>query len=247
MSFFEKTPNSTQSSKRLTSGLRAAFLGVSLIVLSACATTTPYQEASKPGAFDGYTQTMIENDRARVSFAGNSLTERETVENYLLYRSAELAVERGFDNFKLIESDTEKETRLQSTGAGLGYGHNSFRYSYFSPRFGWSRFGRFSAFNSFGGRGFGRRGFGSRGFGGRGFGHSGFGHSGFGFGHSGFDVREITKYRAVAEVKFGRGSGANDDKTYNAREVLQNLGPTIVYPEVAEDAVITPEDVNNKI
>lgn len=240
MSFFEKTPNSTQSSTTIALGLKAALLGVSLMVLSACATTTPYQEASKPGAFDGYTQTMIENDRARVSFAGNSLTERETVENYLLYRAAELTVERGFDTFKLIESDTEKETRLRSTGTGLGYGHNSFRYSYFSPRFGWSRFGRFSTFNRFGGRGFGRRGFG-----GRGFSRGGFG---FGGGINDFDVREITKYRAIAEVKFGRGSGAGDDKTYNAREVLQNLGSTIVYPEVAtEDTVITPEDVNNKI
>ena len=83
MSFLEKTLTKTQSSKKLSSGLKAALLGASLVVLSACATTTPYQEASKPGAFDGYTQTIIENDRARVTFAGNSLTERETVENYL--------------------------------------------------------------------------------------------------------------------------------------------------------------------
>ena len=237
MSHLEKTLIKTQSSKKLSSGLKAALIGASLVVLSACATTTPYQEASKPGAFDGYTQTIIENDRARVTFAGNSLTERETVENYLLYRAAELTVERGFDHFKLVESDTEKETRLRSTGSSFGH-DPFFRYSYFSPRFGWSRFGRFNRF--------GVSGFGHRGFGGRGFGRRGFGGFGGGFGGS-FDVREITKYRATAEVKFGRGSGVEDDKIFNAREVLQNLGPTIVYPEAAQDKAVQPEVVGNEI
>ena len=245
MSFSEKTIVSRPISKAFSRGLKAILLGSSLVVLSACATTTPYQEASKPGAFDGYSQTIIENDRARVTFAGNSLTERETVENYLLYRAAELAVERGFDNFRLIESDTETKTRLRSVGAGFGHGGYDpfFRYSYFSPRFGWSRAGRFSSFSRFGVSGFGRRGFGGRGFGRRGFGHGGFG-GGFG---GGFDVREITKYRATAEVKFGHGSGPDDDITFVAREVLQNLGPTIVYPEVTEDKAVAPEVVNNEI
>ena len=236
MSSFEQTLTKTRSSKKLSSGLKATFVGASLMVLLACATTTPYQEASKPGAFDGYTQTIIENDRARVSFAGNSLTDRETVENYLLYRAAELTIERGFDNFRLVESETEKETRLRSTGSSFGHGGYDpfFRYSYFSPRFGWSRFGHF---NRFGVSGFGRRGFGHRGFG-RGFGG--------GFGGS-FDVREITKYRAIADVKFGRGTGLNDDKTFNAREVLQNLGATIVYPDAAQDKVVAPEVASNKI
>ena len=96
--------------------LRHLLLAASVAVLSACATSTPYQAASKPGAFDGFSQTLIENDRARVSFAGNSLTERDTVENYLIYRAAELAVERGFETFTLTERDTEEKTRLRTTG-----------------------------------------------------------------------------------------------------------------------------------
>ena len=75
--------------------LRHLLLAASAAMLAACATSTPYQPASKPGGFDGFSQTLIENDRARVTFGGNSLTERETVENYLLYRAAEIAVERG--------------------------------------------------------------------------------------------------------------------------------------------------------
>jgi len=83
---------------KISKTLRVLALSASAAILAACATATPYQAASAPGAFDGFSQTMIENDRARVSFGGNSLTDRETVENYLLYRAAELAVERGFDN-----------------------------------------------------------------------------------------------------------------------------------------------------
>jgi len=233
-------------------GMKSALIGASLIVLSACATTTPYQEASKPGAFDGYTQTIIENDRARVSFGGNSSTDRETVENYLLFRAAELAAERGFEYFTLVESDTESETRLRSTGGGFGgagFGFNDpfFRYSYFSPRFGWSRFGRYSSFRTggFRGRGFGGRGFGRSGFGfGGGFGH-GFG-GGFG-GFNSFDVREITKYRAIAEVKFSSGVKPEGDRSFNASEVLTNLGPTIVYPEASQDQAVTPEVVSDEI
>ena len=192
--------------------LRHLILAASVAVLSACATSTPYQEASKPGAFDGFSQQLIENDRARVTFAGNSLTERETVENYLIYRAAELAVERGFETFTLTERDTEEKTRLSGTGSSFGGGFYNpyFRYSYFSPGFGWSRGSRFS---SFGGRGF-RGGFG-----------------GFGGFNNSIHVREITKYRATAEVKFDRFKRPGSDNSFNAREVLQNLGPTITYPE----------------
>ena len=220
--------------------LRHLLLAASAAMLAACTTSTPYQPASKPGGFDGFSQTLIENDRARVTFGGNSLTERETVENYLLYRAAEIAVERGFDHFTLAERDTEQKTRLSSTGSRFGSGIYDpyFGYSFYRPRFGWSNRYAFSRFGGFSGSRFGNRGFGRRGFGRRGFGRSSFGFGG-GFGHdpffNNFDVREITKYRASAEVKFGRGSKpAEKDNAFNAREVLENLAPTITYPEQPE-------------
>lgn len=213
--------------------LRHLLVAASVVVLSACATSTPYQEASKPGAFDGFSQTLIENDRARVSFAGNSVTERDTVENYLLYRAAELAVERGFESFTLLERNVEEKTRLSGGAnfAGSRFGgvyDPFFDYSFYRPGFGWSRGTRFSSFGGFRrGFGFGSSRFGRSSFGGRGFG-------GFGSYRGGFydNVREITKYRASAEVKFARfqKSGENDN-SFNAREVLENLGPTIVLPE----------------
>ena len=210
--------------------LRFLALTASAAILAACATATPYQPASAPGAFDGFSQTMIENDRARVTFGGNSLTDRETVENYLLYRAAEVAVERGFDHFSLVERDTEENTRLRvspSAGFGAGYGAGFgrydpfFSYNFYRPRFGWSRGHRYSAFYR------PRRGYNRFG------GFSGFGGFG-GFGGDPFfndyDVREITKYRASAEVKLGKGSKPGNDNAFNAREVLQNLAGAITYP-----------------
>jgi len=202
--------------------LRVLALTASAAILAACATATPYQPASKPGAFDGFSQTMLENDRARVTFGGNSLTDRETVENYLLYRAAEVAVERGFDHFLLIERDTEEKTRVRVTpGAGFGAGYRSafgpydpfFDYNFFRPGFGWSRGHRFSAFYG------PRRHFGRFG---------GFGYDPF---FNDYDVREITKYRATAEVKFGKGLKPAKDNAFSAKEVLENLAGAISYPE----------------
>jgi len=111
-------------SKFHTSSLKAMrhfLVAASALTLAACATTapTPYQEASKPGAFDGFSQQLIENDRARIS-------------------AAEVAVERGYQTFTLQEQDIEKNTRQRVT-PGLGSSDPFFRYSFFRPGFGWSR------------------------------------------------------------------------------------------------------------
>ena len=201
--------------------LRHILVAASALTLLACQTATPYQPASEPGGYDGFSQQMIENDRARITFGGNSLTKRETVENYLLYRSAEMAVERGFETFTLQERDLEADRKVRVT-PGFNNGYDPyFGYSFYRPRYGWSRGYRYSRFAGFRrGAGFGRRGFGSRGF---------FGASYDPF-FDDYDVREITKYRATAEVKFGRGFAAKDARTFNAQEVLQNLGSTITFP-----------------
>lgn len=198
--------------------VRQGLMCAAALALVACATATPYQPASEPGAFDGFSQQMIENDRARISFAGNSLTDRDTVENYLLYRAAETALERGFDWFELQERDTEAKTRVRVTPGAFSAYDPYFGYSFFRPRFGWSRGYRYSHF-----RGFRPR---------RGFGYRGFYDPFYDPFFDDVDVREITKYRATAEVRFGAGDQpADDERVFDAREVIDNLGPTIQLPE----------------
>lgn len=90
-----------------------AALGAAL-ALSACATATPYHAASlsDPAHADGYRELQVEPARWRVVFAGNSLTSRETVETYLLYRAAELTLQNGYDWFQAVERDTEEHVTL---------------------------------------------------------------------------------------------------------------------------------------
>ncbi len=105
-------------------------LVVALLGLSACALPTLYQPAT-----DGYgfSQQQIEGNRFRVSFSGNSLTARETVENYLLYRAAELTLAQGGDYFVVVNRETEARSEYD-TGfggyGGYGYGPWGHRHSF---------------------------------------------------------------------------------------------------------------------
>lgn len=94
-----------------------AALVVVLLGLSACALPTLYQPATNGY---GFSQQQIEGNRFRVSFSGNSLTARETVENYLLYRAAELTLAQGGDYFVVVNRETEARSQYD-TGFG-GYG-----------------------------------------------------------------------------------------------------------------------------
>jgi hypothetical protein len=102
-------------------------------LMSACSSgPTPYQPA---GNYErGYTETKIEDARYRISFKGNSLTDRETVENYMLFRAAELTLQSGFDTFTVVSRDTDKDSSTRRTGGFYG---PRLSYMYFSPRYGW--------------------------------------------------------------------------------------------------------------
>ena len=112
-------------------------LAAAALTLTACATATPYQAAVDSSR--GYSEQRLESNRFRVSFSGNSLTRLETVENYLLYRAAELTKENGYDYFVVADRNTEKKERYAGSrfgrfGYGGGYG---FGWSYYSPYFGY--------------------------------------------------------------------------------------------------------------
>jgi len=114
--------------------MRVLILAALVGVLAACATATPYQPAT--GGSYGFSEQQIENDRVRITFRGNSVTDRETVEAYLLYRAAEVTLQNGYDYFVVSDRDTESRTRLQSTGphySGFWYTHRYYRYGGWSP------------------------------------------------------------------------------------------------------------------
>ncbi len=111
-----------------------------MLALGACTTATPYQPAGQSRAAPGgYADEQIEANRFRVTFSGNSMTSRETVERYLLYRAAELTRQRGYDWFVMADRNTERRSRTYvdrpfAPGA-FGYWGPSWRY--YGRGFGW--------------------------------------------------------------------------------------------------------------
>lgn len=176
-----------------------AFLAC--FAIAACTGPTPYQAAEKR---DGYTDTAIEADRYRVSFSGNTVTDRETVETYLLYRAAELTLAKDRDWFRIADQDTEIHTRYRNIHAG-------------------------SASFAFGPHGFGPYGFGYRRFGKFAF------SRGFGFGIRSLSSRPINRYEAFANiVVFSGDKPADDASAYDARSLIETLGPKIIRPDPSE-------------
>ncbi|MEM9239566.1 MAG: hypothetical protein AAGB07_06265, partial [Pseudomonadota bacterium] len=92
-----------------------------LTLLAACAEPTAYAPAGSDGR--GFTTQQVEQGRYKVSFRGNSLTDRETVETYMLYRAAEVARDAGGDWFRISDQDTETVTRFSGTSTGFSRSH----------------------------------------------------------------------------------------------------------------------------
>jgi hypothetical protein len=174
--------------------------------LAACATPTPYQPVVMGKAsLGGFSEQRVEANRFRVSFNGNSLTSRETVEGYLLFRAAELTTQNGYDWFTIVERDTDKKTRTyvepdpfyRPWYGSYGLWRPSWRY--YGGGFGWRGWDPF-----WGGAFLGDR----------------------------VDVRTIEKYEASAEILMQKGTKPEGDASaFDARAVTENLRPRIKYPE----------------
>jgi hypothetical protein len=146
--------------------------------LAGCGTPTPYQAATD--GF-GYSDQQLENNRFRVSFAGNSLTRRGTVQDYLLYRAAELTLEHHHDYFTIVNQNLERSTAYQGTG------YNNFGFWPWRP--GW-------------------------------------------IGPSNYAAYPVDSYTAFADIVMGDGpKPAGNLNSFNARDVIHSLGPTIVRPK----------------
>lgn len=170
----------------------ATLAAAASLVVSACATSTAYGPADASNRY-GYSEQRVENDRYRVTFAGNSVTSREQVEMSLLLRSAELTLQSGYDWFSTVDRATDRDTRFYTTRDPF-YGD---RYGpYWSPRWRFYRRGFWSPYDRFWG--------------------------------SDYDVRQVDRYEAAAEIIMGRGpKPANDPNAFDAREVIDNIGPRV--------------------
>ena len=180
----------------------AKFLfSLTALALVACTTATPYQPLGTrgSGASGGYAEQKIESNRYRVTFAGNSMTSRSRVENYLLYRAAELTLATGFDSFTIMARDTERDVDTYvHRGFGSGpYGYWRPSWRYYGGRFGWRSWDPW-----YGGA----------------------------FWADSIDINTVERYEAVAEIVMNRGRQPNDPRSFDARQVIANLGPTLERP-----------------
>jgi len=88
------------SAKKVARLVRAGLVAM-LIPLAGCATA--YQHEKITG---GYTNFSLAETTHRVRFKGNNYTSRDKVEQFLLYRCAELTDQLGYDHFIVLSEDT---------------------------------------------------------------------------------------------------------------------------------------------
>lgn len=116
------------------------LIAASSLALAGCLSETSYRPATGSGfAREGFSDRQVERNRFLVSFSGNTVTGRDTVERYLLFRAAELTVQNGYDYFVMADRDTERRSRTyvnQPFSSGpYGYWGPSWRY--YGRGFGW--------------------------------------------------------------------------------------------------------------
>jgi len=115
---------------------RTAFIGTLCLGLAACTSGPIYRPAPEPGDY-GYRDTVLTSEQYRVSFAGSYGTARETVENYALYRAADLVISQGHPRFRITSRETSPIVNQSNYGptASVGYGGG---YPYFGTGIGYS-------------------------------------------------------------------------------------------------------------
>jgi hypothetical protein len=105
--------------------LRLSALAVAALLLAGCETAATYGPSTGHGA-PGYSDQQLTANRYRVTFTGNSVTPRATVEDYLLLRSAEVTLNSGYHWFMFDTRDTQAKTTYHSDFVGWpgwrGYG-----------------------------------------------------------------------------------------------------------------------------
>jgi hypothetical protein len=120
---------------RRKSSTYAVAAGFAATLLSAgiagCTTPAVYAPQTQRGG-TGYTDERLAQNRFRVTFTGNTATPRVQVEDYLLYRAAQVTLDSGYVAFEFDARDTKAKTTYFSTFEG--FPHDPFWPGY---EFGW--------------------------------------------------------------------------------------------------------------
>ena len=110
---------------------RALPLTLAAGLLAGCMAPSPYAPRLE-GQRTGYTDRALTQTRYRVTFTGNTVTPRETVESFLLLRAAEVTRAAGYTNFVFDTRNTRTNTSVQTIPYGPpdpflgGYGRRGF-------------------------------------------------------------------------------------------------------------------------
>ncbi len=161
-------------------------LALVLVLIGCAGKPTPYQPKADR---TGYSEQQLDAQTWRVRFAGNINTPRETVEDYLLYRSAEIMLFGGHDKFVMLEKDIERNVEYRDTGYypnfeyDLSHGHHRGHHHglrYYGPVY----------------------------------------------------YSPLVSYSGTATIRiYSGGPPPNNAPVYDAQEIVQQLGPTIVLPQ----------------
>ncbi|HUZ14447.1 MAG TPA: hypothetical protein VMU93_16580 [Caulobacteraceae bacterium] len=180
----------------------ATALGLAL-GLAACETATPYQPLSPHNAVSGgFTDQRLDANHFRISFRGNDMTSRRRVETYLLYRAAELTVAQGFDWFQMVERHTSAD-RQGWIEPDPFYGPG-YPWGFWRPYWRFHGAWGWRTWDPYWGGPF----------------------------WGGYDVQTVDQYDASAEIAVYHGpKPVADPKAFDARQVMANLGPSIVRPK----------------
>lgn len=186
---------------------RALMVLCCAALVASCMTATPYQpDIAGQKISGGYSETRIAENRYQVNFAGNSLTSRDRVEGYLLYRAAELTLEKGYDWFEINDRLTERDVRtyvapdpFYEPYYGSLYGYWRPHWRYYRPGGGWRWW------------------------------HPEWGSP---FWADRIDMRTIEKFEAHADIEMFNGPvPPGNHRAFDARQVINQLEPTIERPE----------------
>lgn len=194
------------SSKR---SLSAAMALLAAATLGGCTTATPYQPyrpESLGGVHGGYSDQELAADRYLVRFHGNELTSRDRVEGYLLYRAAELTLQRGYDWFLIADHHTEHDVQTYVEP-------NPFYRPYYGPDYDyWRPSWRYY-----------RRGYGW---------DVWYPWTDGPFWADRYDLRTIESFEAQAEIMLRKGAiPANEPRSFDAHKVIADLGAAIERPK----------------